>query len=291
MDRLGAAEHVADHVGAVQPRRHALAVADVAVNERHVMHAIERRHIGVAAERTDLGADVECAHPFDQLVAVLPVGDQLGDRHVRKLVLGGEGRDLRAAHHRAVVIGKLGQHTDRRQAGQAAEIDAGFGMAGAHQHAALARNQRKHVAGAYKIAGAAVVVGERAHGVAALLGRDAGGEPVPHVDRNGKGGAERGLVLRYHQIEMQAARELRAERRTDDAGCIADDEGHLFRRAERGSHEQVALVLAIVVVGDHDNLALGECLDRGFDTLVTVGHWGLPRWRQGVNGHAVPSPT
>ena len=139
-------------------------------------------------------------------------------------------------------------------------------MAGAHQHAALARDQRKHVAGAHEIGGAAVAVGERAHGVAALLGRDAGGEAVAHVDRDGEGGAERRVVLRHHRIEMQAlARLLGAERRADDAGGVADDERHLFRRAQRGGDEQVALVLAVVVVGDDDDLALGEGLDRRFD--------------------------
>ncbi len=36
--RIGAAEHVADDVGAMQPRQHVLAVADLAVDHRHVLH-------------------------------------------------------------------------------------------------------------------------------------------------------------------------------------------------------------------------------------------------------------
>ena len=55
-------------------------------------------------------------------------------------------------------------------------------------------------------------------------------------------------------------RVLGAERRADDAGGVADDEGHLLRRAERGGDEQIALVLAVVVVGDDDDLAAGEGL-------------------------------
>ena len=129
------------------------------------------------------------------------------------------------------------------------------------------------MAGAHEIGGAAVVVGERAHGVAALLGRDAGGQPVAHVDRDGEGGAERRIVLRHHGIELQPAGMLAAERRADDAGGVADDEGHLLRRAVRGGDEQVALVLAVVVVGDDHDLAPGEGLDRRFDAVVGVGHW------------------
>ena len=37
MHRFCAAEHVADDVGAMQARQHVLAVADPAIDERHVM--------------------------------------------------------------------------------------------------------------------------------------------------------------------------------------------------------------------------------------------------------------
>ena len=95
---------------------------------------------------------------------------------------------------------------------------------------------------------------------------------MAHVDRDGEGGTERGVVFRHHGIEMQVARLLDAERRADDARRVADDEGHLLRRAERGGDEQVALVLAVVVVGHDDDLALGEGLDRRIDFGVGVGH-------------------
>ncbi len=184
-----------------------------------------------------------------------------------------EGRDIRPTHHGAVVLHQFGQDADRRQSGEPAEIDAGLGMARAHQHAALARDQRKHMAGPDEIAGAAVVVGERAHGVAAFLGRDAGGQAMLDVDGDGEGGAEGRVVFRHHRIEMQTARVLDAERRADDARGIADDERHLLRRAQRSRDEQVALVLAVVVVGDDHDLAFGEGLDGRFDSCVNIGHW------------------
>jgi hypothetical protein len=60
------------------------------------------------------------------------------------------------------VIHELGKHADRRQTGEAAEIDAGLGVARAHEHSAVLRHQRKHVAGPYEIRRTAVAVGERA---------------------------------------------------------------------------------------------------------------------------------
>ena len=105
------------------------------------------------------------------------------------------------------------------------------------------------------------------------------------VDRNGESGAERRVVLRHHRIEPQFARMVGAERRADDARRVADHERHLFGRAERGGDEQVALVLAVVVVGDGDHLAFGEGLDGGFDALMAIGHY------LALNGHGVPSPA
>ncbi len=164
---MRAAEHVADDVGAVQPRRHVAAVADVAVDEGHVMHAVERRHIGIALERADLGrrpGTRRRARPACRASAGRRSGRR--PRPASSLCLSAKAATSRPAHHRAVVVHQFGQHADRRQAGEPAQIDAGFGMAGAHQHAALARDQREDVAGADEIGGAAVVVGERAHGVA-----------------------------------------------------------------------------------------------------------------------------
>jgi hypothetical protein len=174
-----------------------------------------------------------------------------------------------AAHHGAVVVHQLGQHTDRRQIGKPAEIDAGLGVAGAHEHAAVLGDQREHVARAHEIGGAAVAVGEPAHRVVALFRRDAGGEAMAHIDRDRESRAERRIVDRHHRGEMQSLGQLRIERRADDAGRVADDERHLLGRAERGGDEQVALVLAIVIVGDDHDLALGEGGNDGLDALMS----------------------
>ena len=91
-------------------------------------------------------------------------------------------------------------------------------------------------------------------------------------------------------IEMQPARMLGAERRADDAGGVADDERHLLRRAKRGGDEQIALVLAVVVVGDDHDLAFGEGLDRGVDSAVAIGHALTSRAASAKCETATPSP-
>src|SRR5262245_7526292 len=170
VDRLCTAKHIANDVGPMQARQHALAISDIAVDKGHVMHAVEGRYIGIALERSDFRSDMKFADPLHQLVAALSIGNQLGDRDLHQPVFFRKGGDSWTAHHRAIVVHQLSQHADRRQRCEPAKVDAGFGVSGAHQHAALARDKRKYVAGTYEIRSAAVVVGKGAHRVATLFG-------------------------------------------------------------------------------------------------------------------------
>ena len=108
----------------------------------------------------------------------------------------------------------------------------------------------------------------------ALLGRNARRQPVARVDRDGEGGAEGSVVDRDHRGEIEPPRVLAGQRNADDAAAIADDEGHLFGGAQRSGDDQVALVLAIVVVGDGDDLAASEGLDGvgdGIEHVESIG--------------------
>src|SRR5262249_14558305 len=79
-----------------------------------------------------------------------------------------------------------------------------------------------------------------------------------------------GIVVRHHRIEPQPPRVLRRDRCADNARGVADDEGHLFRGAERGRDDQIALAFAVIVIGDDDEFAPGEGLQ---DFLNRVGHF------------------
>ena len=61
-------------------------------------------------------------------------------------------------------------------------------------------------------------------------------------------------------------------------------------RAKRGRDEQIALVLAIVVVGDDDDLAAGKRRDCGFDTFMGLDH-GYSSVHYFLKGQAGVSPT
>ena len=140
----------------------------------------------------------------------------------------GEPRHLLALHDRAVVVHQLADDADRRQAAQFAEIDRGLGMARAQQHAAVARDQRKHMTGPREIAGAGIRIGQRAAAGSAFVRRDAGAAIGLVVDRDREGGGMVGFVVRHHRVEPQPARIFGRDRRADDARGVADDERHLL---------------------------------------------------------------
>ena len=54
---------------------------------------------------------------------------------------------------------------------------------------------------------------------------------------------------------------LQRQRRADHAAAMADDEGHFLGGAERGRDDEIALVLAVVVVGHDDDFAARDRLD------------------------------
>ena len=79
------------------------------------------------------------------------------------------------------------------------------------------------------------------------------------------------VVHLHHRRQMQARRFLGRQRRAEDAAGVADHEGDLLRLRLLGGHDQVALVLAILVVDDDDQLAGGEGGDGIFDAVEGHG--------------------
>ncbi len=120
---------------------------------------------------------------LDQRFLALAVGDEIGDRNLLQAVLLGKVDDLRAARDGAVVVDEFADDADRRQAGEPAEIDGRFRMAGAHQHAAFAGDQREDVAGTDEIGGADIRIGKVAHRQRPVVGGNAGRRAVLEIDR------------------------------------------------------------------------------------------------------------
>ena len=233
---LAARDDVGDDVGAVQARRHVSAVADLALDEGEMLHRIETASRRRIRSSGPLGAiDVKGLHALDEFFARLAIGDEIGDRDPLQFVLFGKACDLRAGHHRAVVIGEFADHADRRQTRERARDRRRprYGRSAsarrlpwrsAERHGRGARNQpRRHcrwpARGRYCCA-ARRKCPSSARGATST-------ETVKAVPCGASFSDTIGC-------RVEALGVLQRDRRADDAAAIADDEGHLLGRAERG---------------------------------------------------------
>src|SRR5439155_8022274 len=66
------------------------------------------------------------------------------------------------------------------------------------------------------------------------------------------------------------AGDLAGDRRADDAGSMADDERDLLRRRMHRRDDEIALVFAVVIIGDDKDLTPGEGVDGFAD--ARLGH-------------------
>ena len=127
--------------------------------------------------------------------------------------------------------------------------------------------------GRARSAGVGRRVDQRVHGRAAVGGGDAGRRAVLGVDRDRERGALALGVLRarHHQRQLQLVEPLALHRQADHAARVADHERHLLGRHLLGRDDEVALVLAVLVVDDDDELAARDRVDGSFDRVEGHG--------------------
>ena len=135
-----------------------------------------------------------------------PVLNQIRDRDHQQLVPLRELRQLRHPRHRAVVVHDFADDAGRIEAGDAREIDGRLGLPGAHEHAAVARLERKHVAGPREVGGPGRGIDRRQHRGRAIARRDAGARDALGFDRDAERGLEARGVLRRPSAAGRARR-------------------------------------------------------------------------------------
>ena len=193
------------------------------------------------------------------------IADQIGDRDHQQLVLLRELRERRHARHGAVVVHDFADHAGRRQPGDARQVDGRLGLSGAHQHAAVARAQREHVAGPREVGRLGLRIDRRAHRGGAIGRGDAGAGAALGFDRHAERGFEPRRVLLDHQRDLELVEPLAGHRQADQAAAVLGHEVDRLGRHLLGGHRQVAFVLAILVVDDDDHLAAANRGDGVFD--------------------------
>src|SRR3984893_11270332 len=123
------------------------------------------------------------------------------------------------------------------------------------------------MSGPNKVPGPHIATAKRPDRIAALLGGNARRQPMFDINRYGKGGAMGRFIGRDHWLKIEPSRNGAGYRGADDPAAIADDETPFFRCAKRCGTNQIALVFAVIVIGDNDNFAARNRFDRLLDRM------------------------
>ena len=182
------------------------------------------------------------------------------------------------AGHRPVGLHDLADHACRPHAGEPREVDGGLGLAGALEHAARAGAQREDVTGLDDVARAGGRRARHLDGVGAILGRDAGLDALAGLDRDRERGLVRRLVVLHHHLQPELLAALGRQREADQPTAVRGHEVDRVGVDVLRRHAQIALVLAVGRVDDHDHATRPDLLDRLLDAAEGRRHFA----------HAVP---
>jgi hypothetical protein len=204
---------------------------------------------------------------LEQLLRAAAVLDQVGDRTDLEAVLACEHDEIRQPRHRPVVLHDLAQHRRCREAGKAHEIAACLGVAGARQHAARLRDERKDMPRLHDVLGQRMRRRGHADRMRTICRRDAGAHAVRRLDRHREIGAVNGAVDEGHRRQVEHPRALFGDRHADQSAAVLCHEVDRFRRNAIGGDDEIAFVLAILFVDEDHHSAVAkigdDVLDRG----------------------------
>ena len=132
-------------------------------------------------------------------------------------------------------------------------------------------------------------------GARTIAGTDAGGHAVTGLDAQREGGAEWRPALRHHR-QIQALHLARRQRQADQAAAKLGHEVDGLRRGVFGGEDQIAFVLAILVIHEDDGLTGADLCDRALHARkqlavlsfgifsIEQADWGNVRHRIGPFG-------
>ena len=209
--------------------------------------------VGVQPELAVLGADRALGDTLDRALVAQPVADQVGDAADPELVRVREFLELRTARHGAVLVHDLDDDGRGLEAGEARQIATRLGMAGARQHSARLRHDREYVAGLAQVLGSRIGPHGGAHRVGSIVGGDARRHALGGLDREREVGAQLAVGVADHERQPQLRAALARQRQADQPAAVARHEVDVRGRHALRGHDQVALVLAILVVHDDDH--------------------------------------
>ena len=243
--------------------------------QRQMRLGIDDRGIGDQIEFAVHGRQFDADLALDKPFALAAIFDEIFDRTHFEIVPAAELAQVRQAGHAAVRVDDFANDRRLLQSGQAGQVDAAFGVAGADQHATGARTQTRHMAlAADQIVRRRVLIDGNSNRAGAIKGRRPGGDARAGIDVQRERRRLRIDVVARQWLQMEPIADRRRHRQAHQAARVAHHEVNRFGRDFLGRDDQITLVLAELVVHEHDHAARPH-LGQGFvDGAKIVRHFG-----------------
>uniref|UniRef100_A0A6J7MW47 Unannotated protein n=1 Tax=freshwater metagenome TaxID=449393 RepID=A0A6J7MW47_9ZZZZ len=239
-------------------------VGDVGLTVKHAL-------VGVTLELAPLGWHPRGRHALHQSLVTTAVADEVGNGDEVQPVLIGETAEIVCTRHPTVVEHDLAQHAGGPASGHAGEVNRCLGVTRTLQHPTGPCPQREDVARAVEFGRTAGRVGQRTQGAGTISRRDARRRALTEVHAHRERSTKGLVVVARHdhlgKVELGAT--LGSETDTDHARGVAHEESNRLGCREVRGHDEVALVLPVLVVGhDHDLAATdrSHCVLNGIET-------------------------
>ena len=143
-------------------------------------------------------------------------------------------------------------------------------MAAPFQHAAGTGPQREHMAGMAQVLGTRALGHGGLDGGHPVGGGNAGGHALGGLDGDGESGLLGIGVVGHHGRQAQAGGALVGKAQAHDAAAMADEAGHLRIGQAVGGIDEIAFVLAILVVHHQDAPARTHGCQGAFHTRFPI---------------------
>src|SRR5579872_574924 len=210
-----APQHVTGQTFGVHAHEHILAVPEVPHDHRDMACPVYERLVAIACELSVARRQPELRDALDELLVAHAIGDEILDRDDLEIVLCPETLERGPAHHRAVIGEDLADDARGIEAGESCQIDRGFRLARAHEHATVASSQRKGVARTDEIARFGVRVEQCGDRRGSIEGRNARGRAKTRFDGDRERRLQAGGVLADHHGDVELVEALADYRHAD----------------------------------------------------------------------------
>ena len=226
--------------------------------------------VALLAERNDVEVSVGSRHVcFDATLherfLLQAIGDEVADADNLESMFASHLLELWHACHRAVLVQDFYQGSSRLQAREAGKIDGSFRVSSAAKNAFVLCVEGIDVARATEVSRLAIGVGKCTDGSSAVVCADTRRAAFQEVHCHGERRAKHACIVFHLMVQFEFSSTAHRDGCTKHASAVAQHEVDLFGSNHLGSRDEVALVLAVLIIHDDDKLPLSEVVERRLD--------------------------